>query len=200
MNLISLVYTKKIRLVNGALSGGMGVKLIDKSGLQGYTDHMETAFLPARQALLEDAALRDMVTARRKLLVEIISRERYLTRSGLMNRVEMVLGEGCFGDKAWEDNFYRDMRAVKNSFRVAGYELAYSRKKEHPGYYLKGEGEIGQDVALQIKGAVAEVDPGQVAVTKTLSPAERAQQGLSITNLAHGVSAYRRSRGGNGHD
>ncbi|RLD08787.1 MAG: hypothetical protein DRI65_01140 [Chloroflexota bacterium] len=161
---------------------------------------MEAVFLPAQQALLEDAALRDVVTARRKLLVEILSRERYLTRSGLMNRVEMVLGEGRFGDKAWEDIFYRDMKVVKNSFRVAGYELAYSRKKEQPGYYLKGEGEIGQDVVLQIKGAVAEVDPGQVAVTKTLSPAERAQQGLSITNLAHGVSAYRRSREGNGHD
>lgn len=174
------------------------VNLIDKSGLLGYTEDMDPAFVPAQQALLEDAALRDRVTARRKLLVEILSRERYLTRLGLMDRVEMVLGKGRFGDKAWEDVFYRDMRAVKNSFQRAGYQLAYSRSQDRSGYYLKGEGEIGQDVAREIAGAVSEVDPGQVVVTRTLSPAERVQQGVSITNLAHRVAAYRRSKGSDG--
>jgi hypothetical protein len=192
MNLISLVYTKMIRLVNGVLSGGVGENLIDKSGLHGYTEDMETAFLPARQALLEDAALRDVVTARRKLLVEILSRERYLTRSGLMDRVEMVLGRGCFGDASWEDVFYRDMKVVKASFKAAGFDLAYSRSKARSGYYLKGEEELGQRVTRQIRGAVAEVDSKQVDVTRKLTPAERAQQGLSITNLAHRVTSFRK--------
>ena len=175
------------------------VNLIDTSGLLKYNKSMKTAFLPAQQALLEDAARRDPVTARRKLLVEFLSRERYLTRAGLMDRVEMVLGKGRFGDAAWDDVFYRDMRAVKSSFRAAGFGLAYSRSKERPGYYLKGEGELGQGVVRQIQGAVKEVDPVQVAVTRTLSPAERAQQGLSITNLAHRVTAYRRAQRGDGH-
>lgn len=155
---------------------------------------MDTEFLPVQQALLEDAAQRDLVTARRKLLVEFLARERYLTRAGLMSRVEMVLGRGSFGDTAWDDVFYRDMRAVKKSFRAAGYDLAYSRNKARSGYYLRGEGEIGRSIAQQIKGAVDEIDPKQVEVTRSLSPAERAQQGLSITNLAHQVTAYRQAK------
>jgi len=160
---------------------------------------MDTEFLPVQQALIEDAAQRDLVTARRKLLVEFLSRERYLTRAGLMSRVEMVLRKGCFGDTAWDDVFYRDMRAVKKFFRAAGYDLAYSRNKARSGYYLRGEGEIGQTVARHIKGAVDEVDRKQVEVTRSLSPAERAQQGLSITNLAHQVTAYRQAKDGTGH-
>jgi len=170
------------------------VNLIDTSGLLLYNESVDTEFLPVQQALFEDTAQRDLVTARRKLLVEFLSRERYLTRAGLMSRVEMVLGKGCFGNTAWDDVFYRDMRVVKTSFRSAGYDLAYSRNKTHSGYYLRGQGEIGQAVALQIKGAVDEIDLTQVEVTSALSPAERAQQGISITNLAHRVIAYRQEK------
>lgn len=170
------------------------VNLIDKSGLLFYNLNMDTEFILVQQALLEDAAQRDLVTARRKLLVEFLSRERYLTRSGLMSRVEMVLGKGSFGNTSWEDVFYRDMKAVKKSFRAAGYDLAYSRNKTRSGYYLRGEGEIGQAVERQIKGAVDKIDPRQVEVTRTLSPAQRVQQGISITNLAHEVTAYRQAK------
>lgn len=170
------------------------VNLIDKSGLLFYNLNVDTEFILVQQALLEDAAQRDLVTARRKLLVEFLSRERYLTRSGLMYRVEMVLGKGSFGNTSWEDVFYRDMKAVKKSFRAAGYDLAYSRNKTRSGYYLRGEGEIGQAVERQIKGAVDKIDPRQVEVTRTLSPAQRVQQGISITNLAHEVTAYRQAK------
>lgn len=170
------------------------VNLIDKSGLLFYNLNVDTEFILVQQALLEDAAQRDLVTARRKLLVEFLSRERFLTRSGLMYRVEMVRGKGIFGKTSWEDVFYRDMKAVKKSFRAAGYDLAYSRNKTRSGYYLRGEGEIGQAVERQIKGAVDKIDPRQVEVTRTLSPAQRVQQGISITNLAHEVTAYRQAK------
>lgn len=170
------------------------VNLIDKSGLLFYNLNVDTEFILVQQALLEDAAQRDLVTARRKLLVEFLSRERFLTRSGLMSRVEMVRGKGIFGKTSWEDVFYRDMKAVKKSFRAAGYDLAYSRNKTRSGYYLRGEGEIGQAAERQIKGAVDKIDPRQVEVTRTLSPAQRVQQGISITNLAHEVTAYRQAK------
>ena len=170
------------------------INLIDASCLLAYNQGMETAFFPAQQALLEEAAQRDLVTARRKLLMEFLSRERYLTRRGLISRVEALLGKGCFGDSSWEDVFYRDMRAVKSSFQAAGFELAYSRSKGRSGYYLKGEEALGKVVARQIEGAVAEVDPEQMAVTRNLTPAQRAQQGLSITNLAHRVTSFRKSQ------
>ena len=175
------------------------VNMIDKSGLLFYNENMDTEFILVQQALLEDAAQRDLVTARRKLLAEFLSRERYLTRRGLISRVEILLGKGCFGNSSWEDVFYRDMKTVKKSFRAAGYDLAYSRNKTRAGYYLRGEGEIGQTVERQIKGAVDKIDPRQVEITRTLSPAQRVQQGLSITNLAHEVTSYRKAKEVIGH-
>ena len=59
-------------------------------------------------------------------------------------------------------------------------------------FYLRGEGEVSEEMALQIKGAVAKVDPAQVEITRRLSPAQRVQQGLSLTDLAHKVVRYRK--------
>lgn len=198
MNLIRILKAQFKRRAYKVLISWI-VNLIDKTGLLFYNLNMDTEFMLVQQALLEDAAQRDLVTARRKLLVEFLTRERYLTRQGLMSRVEMVLGNGCFGNTSWEDVFYRDMKAVKKSFRAAGYDLAYSRNKTLTGYYLRGEGEIGKAVERQIKGAVDKIDPRQVEVTRTLSPAQRVQQGLSITNLAHEVTAYRQAKEATSH-
>lgn len=152
------------------------------------------------QVLLEDAASRDPVTARRKLMVDILSRERFLDRSALIARVEMVLGQGCFGNSAWEDVFYRDMRVVKKAFRAVEIELAYSRTKGKAGYYLRGKGEFSPKMVQQIRGAAAEVDPRQIEITRTLAPPERIQQGLSMTHLAHQVTGYRRKQREEDHD
>jgi hypothetical protein len=63
------------------------------------TDVRHLASMPAKaqQALLQDAASRDRTTARRACLVRILCFERYLTRTGLIARVERELGRGCFG-------------------------------------------------------------------------------------------------------
>jgi hypothetical protein len=147
-----------------------------------------------QQVLLRDAASRDTVTARRKRLLEILLRESYLTRSGLIARVEAGIKKSCFGESAWEDTFYRDMRLVKQALQAAGYELAYSRKKHNPGYYLRGREGINQSLRRSIQGAVDDVDNQQVAITRRLQPRERVQQGLSITDLANRVVAYRRQQ------
>lgn len=144
--------------------------------------------------ILEDAVARDTVTARRKRLLEILWNERYLTRSGLIARVEAELGKGCFGESAWEDVFYRDMRVVKKAFQAAGYELAYSRSQDKPGYYLREQARVSSAVRNAIDGAVAEVDLDQVTITRQLQPGERVQQGLSISNLANQVVTYRKTQ------
>lgn len=176
------------------------VNLIDISYLPFYNQGMEIDLEPIHRVLLEDAAKRDRVTARRKLLADILSHERYLTREDLMARVEAVLGRDCFGETSWEDVFYRDMRVVKDAFHAAGREVAYSRKKGRSGYYLQGEGAISQTVDQHIQGAVEEIDPEQIAVTRRLSPSERVQQGFSITHLAHKVTRYREEQREVGHD
>jgi hypothetical protein len=101
---------------------------------------MRKSILPVgmKDAILEDASRRDITTARRIALLEILWNERYLTRAQLIARVEFRLGKNCFGISAWEDIFYRDMRFVKQVLEAAGYQPVYSRKKEQPGYYLEG--------------------------------------------------------------
>lgn len=163
--------------------------LILKSGLM-YNKIMVIHPI-ARDVLLEDAAARDRKTARRFVLLKILFRERYLTREQLVVRVEGELGKGCFGDSAWEDTFYRDMLVVKKALRAAGYQPAYSRRFQNPGYYLRNQPPLDGELASALKGSIAEADPSQIAIFKKLTPGQRFQQGCSITNLASRVVSNR---------
>jgi len=149
--------------------------------------------LPERMnaVLLKDAARRDIPTARRASLARILYHERYLTRAQLMVRVEALVGKGCFGKRAWEDNFYRDMRVVKKALKAEGYELKYSRKPGEEGYYLEGEPRISEQLKKIIAGAAAEIDPRQMAVVHKLTLAERFQIGCSMTDAVREARAYR---------
>ena len=104
--------------------------------------------LPERtqRYLLYDAEKRDPVTARRSHLARFLLRERYLTREGLMLRVESLMGFASFGEKSWKDNFYRDMRVVKAALKQAGFTLKYSRAGDRPGYYIVGEASLHPDI------------------------------------------------------
>lgn len=137
---------------------------------------------------------RDLATARRAALLETLWHERYLTRDQLIARLEFRLGKNCFGVSAWEDNFYRDMRIVKQAFQAAGQQLLYSRKKHRPGYYLKGQPALSDQLRQILVGSAAEVDQRQIDIYQRLSIAERFQQGCSISNTARKVVAYRISQ------
>jgi hypothetical protein len=144
-----------------------------------------------KDALLQDAMQRDITTARRVVLLEILWNERYLTRSQLITRTELRLGKKCFGISAWEDTFYRDMRFVKQALETAGYRLLYSRSKEQPGYYLDGQPALSSQFKQVLKGSAVEVDQRQTDIYRTLSFAERFHQGCSISDTARSVVAYR---------
>jgi hypothetical protein len=144
-----------------------------------------------KDAILEDAIRRDITTARRAALLEILWNERYLTRSQLIARSELKLGKNCFGILAWEDTFYRDMRFVKQAFEAAGYQLLYSRKTKKPGYYLEGQPALSSEIQQVLKGSAAEVDQRQIDIYRKLSFAERFHQGCSISDTARKVVAYR---------
>jgi hypothetical protein len=145
----------------------------------------------AKDILLHDAIQRDLATARRAALLEILWHERYLTREQLIARVEIRLGKNCFGASAWEDNTYRDMRVVKQAFQAAGQRLLYSRSRERPGYYLLGQPPLSPELRQVLAGSVAEVDARQIEIYQRLSPAERFRQGCSISDTARQVVAYR---------
>lgn len=150
-----------------------------------------TDFHAAFDVLLKDAIRRDRATARRAALLKILQHERYLTREQLIVRVEDKLGKGCFGASAWKDSFYRDMQVVKRALTAAGHELAYSRSRKRPGYYLRGEPLVSAELSSILKGCVAQVDPAQIAILKRLTPAQRFRMGCEITDLAVSVVAHR---------
>jgi len=145
----------------------------------------------AKNVLLQDAIQRDITTARRVALLEILWNERYLTRIQLIARVELRLGRGCFGSAAWQDTFYRDMRIVKGALEGAGYRLLYSRNKQQPGYYLDGQPTLLSEIKQVLRSSAAEVDQRQLDIYHKLSPADRFRQGCSISNTARMVVAYR---------
>jgi hypothetical protein len=144
-----------------------------------------------KDAILQDAIQRDITTARRVALLEILWNERYLTRAQFIARVELRLGKNCFGVSAWEDTFYRDMRFVKQAFEAVGYRLLYSRNKQQPGYYLDGQPALSSEIKQVLKGSAAEVDQRQLDIYRKLSFVERFHQGCSISDTARQVVAYR---------
>jgi len=150
-------------------------------------ESLQTAY----ETLLQDAAARDRTTARRLALLQILTQERYLTREQLISRVEGRLGRGCFGDSAWEDTFFRDMKVVKWAFESASCRLAYSRHPKQPGYYLHGLPAVSNTLSSILMGCVAEVDTAQMAILRNLPKQVRFQQGCSISNLARQVVANR---------
>lgn len=145
----------------------------------------------AREVIFQDAINRDLTTARRIALLDLLWNERFLTRAQLIARVEWKLGKNCFGKSAWEDNFYRDMRVVKKAFHAAGFHLAYSRSKQCSGYYLRDQPSLSPELAQLIRSSSSEVDQRQIDIYQRLSPAERFYQGCAISDTARNVVAYR---------
>jgi hypothetical protein len=143
------------------------------------------------EVFLKDAITRDRTTARRVALLNILFQERYLSREQLIVRVEGKLGRGCFGDSAWKDTFYRDMKVVKQAFREAGYRLVYSRRSQHTGYYLRDQTAMGAELSMILDGGVSEIDRSQIAILKQRSFEQRFRQGCSISNLACQIVANR---------
>lgn len=145
----------------------------------------------AKDLFLEDAIQRDITTARRVALLEILWNERYLTRAQFIARVELRLGRGRFGSSARQDTFYRDMCVVKKALDIAGYPLLYSRNKRQTGYYLHGQPTLSSEFKQILKASVAEVDQRQIDIYLRLSSADRFHQGCSISDTARNVAAYR---------
>jgi hypothetical protein len=141
--------------------------------------------------LLQDASQRDITTARRAALLQILWNERFLTRSQLIARVEYQLGKNCFGVSAWEDAFYRDMRVVKQAFLSTRLTLEYSRNATRPGYYIREQGALSPEFMKMARASAAEVDQRQVDIYRKLSPAARFRQGCAISDTARNVVAFR---------
>jgi hypothetical protein len=147
--------------------------------------------LKAQDVILQNDSQRDLTTARRAALLEILWHERYLTRSQLIARIELRLGKNCFGKFAREGTFQRDMHFVRQVLKAAGYTLLYSRSKHQPGYYLQGQPALSLKLRQTLRSSATEVDQRQIDIYQRLSPADRFYQGCTISDTARKVVAYR---------
>lgn len=145
------------------------------------------------RTLLQGLASRDMTMARRTALLRLVWQESFLTREGLITRVEGLLGRGCFG-KDSRATFFRDMRAVRRFLAQEGHRLLYSRRQGAKGYYVEGRPPLDERLQRLIAGAVAEVDPRQIAIYQRLSPAQRFHQGLSLIKWAERITVRQLQR------
>ncbi len=141
-------------------------------------------------AWLRETARQNILTARRSALLRLVWQESFLTREGLISRVEDLVGRGCFGSSP-RTAFARDLAVVRQVLAQAGHRLTYSRGDGREGYYVEGRPVLDERLQRQIAGAVAEVDPRQAEISRRLSPAQQFQQGRSMTELAERVAAYR---------
>lgn len=147
--------------------------------------------LKAREVILRDAIQRDLTTARRSALLDLLWNERFLSREQLVARVELKIEKNCFGRSAWKDTFYRDMRLVKLALRAAGFQLAFSRSKPRCGYHLVDQPPLSPQLKKILTSIASEVDPRQIEIYRRLSMSDRFRQGCAASDAARKVVAYR---------
>jgi hypothetical protein len=144
-------------------------------------------------AWLRETSERDVRVARRAALLRLIWQEAYLTREGLITRVEALLGQGCFGPSP-PATFYRDIAAVRQALAEAGHRLAYSRRPARTGYYVEGRPLLDERLQRLIAGAVAEVDPEQITIYRQLAPAQRVWQVAHLSDWLRQANERRLQR------
>ena len=133
------------------------------------------------RAALAEAATRDMVTARRLVLLALLWQEGYQTQASLLARAERRLGRECFG-RSRALTFRRDMQAVKAILAAQGHTLRYSRQSARPGYLIAGRPDLTAEVRRAIRGAVEDVDPRQIEAFDRMTPGRRVQVAVRLSD------------------
>ena len=143
-----------------------------------------------RLALLDDAAARDIVTARRSILLRIIWQESFLSGAGLVYRTEAVVGRGSFGASAMA-TFRRDIRALKGLLKQAGFTLRFSRTAGRSGYYVVGRPDLAPELVTLIEAGMQDVDLKQIEMAANLSPGDRVWQAAQLSDGLFRMAVHR---------
>jgi len=141
-------------------------------------------------AVLNRTAESNLAVKRRMFLLSILWNESHLTREALTARVEALAGMGCFGRQSTL-TFARDIRFVREALRTVGHRLRYSRRSQNQGYYITGRPPLHPKLEKLIQAAVAEISSEQAAIYAQLTPAQRVQQGASLSDRLRRQAAQR---------
>ena len=131
----------------------------------------------------------DRATLRRGVMMRMIWQVAYYTSTSLVANIDYLLGRS-----AWESDVRAtlavDICAMRSAFAAAGHRLAYSNGPRK-GYYIRGRPELDPQLVRGIRGAVAEVDPAQLAIIGRHSAAERFEQAAAMIEFVQRAGALR---------
>jgi hypothetical protein len=131
----------------------------------------------------------DRTGLRRGVMMRMIWQVAYYTSTSLVANIDYLLGRSVWGGDV-RATLAGDISAMHRGFAAAGHRLAYSNGPRK-GYYIRGRPELDLQLVRGIRGAVAEVDPVQMAIIARHSAAERFEQAAAMIEFFQRTGALR---------
>lgn len=141
-------------------------------------------------AAARQAGLLDQTGLRRSLIARLIWQVSYQRSPGLIDNVAYLLGRRVWGENP-RATLAEDILILRRALAAEGKRLAFSLRPGQRGFYFRGRPMLDPHLEKLMLGAIAEVDPVQMAITHRLSMAERFAQGFSMIAAAERAGAYR---------
>jgi hypothetical protein len=129
----------------------------------------------------------DRTGLRRGVMMRMIWQVAYYTSTSLVANIDYLLGRSVWGNDV-RATLAADICAMRGALATAGHRLAYS-SGPRKGYYVRGRPELDPQLARGIQGAVAEVDPVQMAIIARHSAAERFEQAAAMIEFVQRTGA-----------
>lgn len=127
---------------------------------------------------------------RRSLLARLIWKVSYQGETGLIENIAYLIGRRTWGEYP-RATLAQDICALRHALATIGYHLTYSNRPVHKGFYIRGRPLLDPQLERRMIGAMAEIDPVQMAITRQLSVAARVAQALSMIDAAEQAGVYR---------
>jgi hypothetical protein len=141
-------------------------------------------------ANVRQAGILDRPALRRSLIARMIWQVSYQRSPGLIDNVAYLLGYKVWGENP-RATLAEDIIILRRALAAEGKLVAFSSRPGQRGFYFRERPTLDGHLEKLMLGAIAEVDPVQMAITRRLSTAERFAQGFSMIAAAERAGAYR---------
>ncbi len=152
--------------------------------------HLDSTPITAWLAQQRRAATLSPAALRRSLIARMIWQVSYQRSPGLIANVAYLLGWRTWGEHP-RTTLAADICILRRTLATAGHQLAYHIKPNQRGFYIRGRPALDLQLERRMKGAIAEIDPAQMAITRRLTTAQRFAQAMSMIEFVTNVGAYR---------
>ena len=127
---------------------------------------------------------------RRSLLARMIWQVSYQRSIGLIENVAYLIGWRTWGEKP-RATLSADILILRQQLAAVGQRLAYSCQPDHKGFYVRGRPLLDPQLEQRMIGAMAEIDPVQMEITRRLTPAQRFAQAMSMIDFVTKAGVHR---------